>query len=436
MLYLVCIFISINLYNLIPSDDIWNKTLQYMEEGKMKFPDDKNYFIFDESNYTALDINGTKMQILYQKQKFLYDKFKIPNYIYAVDNQNENLESREKATSNLAAHLKSEFNVDKDNAVIGFFSIGTNKSRIRAGSILRKTFTDEIASSFANDLQSNLRSNDYYGAWGKLLDNIITFESYNQYFNISLPSNSSNSSDSSPTVRPTNPGTSSKHKSKKNWIIIIPIAIAVIALGGIVFCIYRCIKKKQNAKIEEDDNFKKVWKFLKENRNNQSIFTEYCALCLEKLNIESTPEIKTEAGIIIKPEGIKAGNINTFNCGHQFHSNCITQFKIVECPICKVRANPDYNQEDAKIIWGTQAGLFPILQGYNYNDIYSCDPYKPKISTSYKNTNDALYDYNPNDRSGYSAPSNNVSYSAASIGGGGASNNAPSFHSGGANGDW
>jgi len=139
MLYLVCIFISINLYNLIPSDDIWNKTLQYMEEGKIKFPDDKNYFIFDESNYTALDINGTKMQILYQKQKFLYDKFKIPNYIYAVDNQNENLESREKATSNLAAHLKSEFNVDKDNAVIGFFSIGTNKSRIRAGSILRKT---------------------------------------------------------------------------------------------------------------------------------------------------------------------------------------------------------------------------------------------------------------------------------------------------------
>ena len=438
MIYLVCIFICFNLYSLLPSDDIWNKTLQYMEEGKMKFPEDKNYFIFDESNYTALDINGSKMEALYQKQKDLYEKYKTPNYIFAVDNQNENLENRDNATTNLAEHLKSEFNVDKDNAVIGFFSIGTNESRIRAGSILRKTFTDEIGSLILKDLQSNLRDNDYYGAWDKLLDYVTAFKNPFKFFNISIPSNfsnSSNSSDSFPTVRPTYPGKSSKKKSK-NWIIIIPIAIVVILFGGIVFCIYRCIKKKQNAKIEKDDNFRKVWKFLKENKNNQAIFTEYCALCLEKLNIEPTPEIKTAAGIIIKPEGIKAGNINTFNCGHQFHSNCITQFKIVECPICKVRANPDYNQEDAKIIWGTQAGLFPILKGYNYNDIYSCNPYKHNISKSYKDTNEALYNYNPNDGSGYSAPSNNVSYSAASIGGGGASNNAPSFHSGGANGDW
>ena len=174
---------------------------------------------------------------------------------------------------------------------------------------------------------------------------------------------------------------------------------------------------------------------MKENRNNQAIFTEYCALCLEKLNNEPIQEITTEAGIIVRPEGIKAGNLNTFSCGHQFHTNCITQFKIAECPICTQRGNPDYNQEDAKIIWGTQACLFPILKGYNYNDIYSFNPNKPIISTSYKtDNNNALYDINPNDGSGISAPSNNISYSAPSIGGG--SNNAPSFHSGGANGDW
>ena len=74
----------------------------------MVYPDDKNYFIFDESNYTALDINGTKMEALYKKQKDLYETYNIPNYIYAVDNQDENIESITNATSNLAAHLKNE----------------------------------------------------------------------------------------------------------------------------------------------------------------------------------------------------------------------------------------------------------------------------------------------------------------------------------------
>ena len=434
MIYLVYIFILINLYNLLPSDDIWNKTLQYMKEGNMVYPDDKNYFIFDESNYTALDINGTKMEALYKKQKDLYETYNIPNYIYAVDNQDENIESITNATSNLAAHLKNEFNTDINNTVIGFFSMKTNQSRIRTGDSLRKIITDKIAGLILIDLQSNLRAKDYYGAWDKLIEYVIVLKKYNGYFNFSIPSNSTNSTNSSQPINQTRPRPD-PDDSSNSWIIIIPIVIGVIVLGGIVFCIYRCFKKRQNSTIEKDDNFRKVCKFLKENRNNQAIFTEYCALCLEKLNNEPIQEITTEAGIIVRPEGIKAGNLNTFSCGHQFHTNCITQFKIAECPVCKQRGNPDYNQEDAKIIWGTQACLFPILKGYNYNDIYSFNPNKPIISTSHKtDNNNALYDINPNDGSGISAPSNNISYSAPSIGGG--SNNAPSFHSGGANGDW
>ncbi len=77
---------------------------------------------------------------------------------------------------------------------------------------------------------------------------------------------------------------------------------------------------------------------MKEIRNNQAIFTDYCSLCLEKLRNEPFQEIKTENtenDIIISREGIKAGCINTFNYGYQFHAKCITQFKIGECPICK-----------------------------------------------------------------------------------------------------
>ena len=42
------------------------------------------------------------MNALYLKQKDLYDRYKISNYIFAVDNQNENLESISDAISNLA----------------------------------------------------------------------------------------------------------------------------------------------------------------------------------------------------------------------------------------------------------------------------------------------------------------------------------------------
>ena len=429
MFYLLCIIISINLYNLLPSDDIWNKTLQYMKEGKMYYPANKKYFIFDESNYTALDINGTKMKALYEKQKNLSDLYIVPNYIFAVDNQNEDLETREQATSNLAALLKNEFKIETNNAMIGFFSMKTNKSRIRVGSYIRIIFSDNILNSILKDLQSNLRSGDYYGAWEKLIDKVSYYSNPFTYFNFTMPTNTSNSSNSSQPVRQGNPGTTTSKKKKKSWIIIIPIVIGVLALGGIGFCIYYCIRKKLNSRIEKDDNFRKVCTFLKRNRNNQAIFTEYCALCLEKLNTEPVPEIKTEAGIVIRPEGISTGNKSTFTCGHQFHTNCITQYKIGECPICKQRGNPGYNQEDAKVIWGTQACLFPILKGYNYNDIYTCNLNKP-ITTSYKTSNDALYDYNPNNNT-----NNNMSYSAPSYGGGGASNNV-SMHSGGANGSW
>ena len=210
MFYLVCIFMLVNFSNLLPSDDIWNKTLQYMEEGKMVYPNDKNYFVFDESNYTALDINGDEMEALYKKQKYLYEKYKVPNYIFAVDNQDEKLEPRENATSNLAALLKSEFNIDSDNTVIGFFSIKTNKSRIRAGGSLRRILTDARADLIAKDLQSNFRANDYYGAWNKLLDNVIVIKNPYELLNNSKPSNSSNSSQS---TKP--PGTGSNRKKKK-----------------------------------------------------------------------------------------------------------------------------------------------------------------------------------------------------------------------------
>ena len=83
---MLCILVLVILLQLVlfiqsPSSDIWSKAMKYMQEGKMKYPKDMNYFIFDESNYTALEINGTEMNDLFLSQQELYKDFGIPNYI-------------------------------------------------------------------------------------------------------------------------------------------------------------------------------------------------------------------------------------------------------------------------------------------------------------------------------------------------------------------
>ena len=138
MFYLLFIFLQINLGSFSPSDTIWKKTLEYITEGKMKVFEGRNYFVFDESNYTSLDVNDDKMEILYQKQKELYTNYGIPNYIFVVDNHNEKSESLTEATHNLAAYLNNEFNVDKNKTVIVYLSIQTRHIKIRTGEIIKK----------------------------------------------------------------------------------------------------------------------------------------------------------------------------------------------------------------------------------------------------------------------------------------------------------
>ena len=95
------IFISFIIFcNTKPSDEIWAKVEQYINESKMIL-NDKNYFIFDEENYTNLDINGSEMQILYEKQKDFYLNYSTSNYIFVIKNLNEKIESIEDATYNL-----------------------------------------------------------------------------------------------------------------------------------------------------------------------------------------------------------------------------------------------------------------------------------------------------------------------------------------------
>ena len=104
--------IQISLLTSLPSDDIWKKIKNYINQGKTIIDKNKTHFIFDESNYTKLDINNNKMQALYKRQEQFFKEFNMANYIIIVDNLEENKETIGKAERRLEAHIKKEFNIN------------------------------------------------------------------------------------------------------------------------------------------------------------------------------------------------------------------------------------------------------------------------------------------------------------------------------------
>ena len=113
----------LNIFTCLPSDEIWNKLTTYINNSKIILNDKKTHFIYDESNYTKLDINSTEMNILYQKQEDLFSKYNLSNYIFIVDNLNEDLESIEDAAFNLCRYLSNYFRINMAESVVALFSM-------------------------------------------------------------------------------------------------------------------------------------------------------------------------------------------------------------------------------------------------------------------------------------------------------------------------
>ena len=69
-LIILKILLLISSIFLLPSGDIWNKIFQNIQEKKIVYK--PTHFIFDEDNYTGLDIYGDKMRQLYNIQESIF----------------------------------------------------------------------------------------------------------------------------------------------------------------------------------------------------------------------------------------------------------------------------------------------------------------------------------------------------------------------------
>ena len=140
-LTILILFCFIDSVTNLPSEEIWNKVKDYIKDGKMLIQN-KTHFIYDESNYTKLGLNDTKMLILYKKQEKLFKKNGIANYIFVVDFLDEKEELIEKAVDNLYNYISNYFNVNMSNSVISLFSMKSRRIRIKLGIVTQKNISD------------------------------------------------------------------------------------------------------------------------------------------------------------------------------------------------------------------------------------------------------------------------------------------------------
>ena len=295
--------------------------------------ENKTHFIFDESNYTALDINGSKMNILYEKKENISKKYNISNYIFIIENLDENEESIEAATFNLFKYFYNIFKINMEKSIVALFSIKSRRVRIRTGEITKKNLDNDKLEAIIKDLAPFLRRKHYYKAWNRFLEDI------NYYYN-------------------------------KNYNLIYMI-LFIIIIGILVFdYIKNNVRRKyiyRSIFLDKDKILKKIVKFLKKEKSNKKILADNWAICLEEFkdnknsrNEENEMEEKDSSNIERKIEENK--DISTLECGHQFHPECISKWmkRKNECPLCRQKINNKYNKDDAHMVWGVQ-NIYTII---------------------------------------------------------------------------
>ena len=217
MLSFLLVLLRLHLYGQSNSYQIFKKVQQYRLDGKMKCPSNMNYFIFDESNITKLDINGNKMNDLYKKQNEIANKRSVPNYIFAVDSQDESTETFKETSDNLAESLETHYNIKKDNAIILFISFSPSNMRINTGHILKNEITNSECEKMISNIRPLLKSMKYYEAWNQFFSNIELYIKETESSN-----------------------------KKIVWENIIIIGSCIIFFSIIIFicCFFHCLKKK------------------------------------------------------------------------------------------------------------------------------------------------------------------------------------------------
>ena len=157
---------------LYPSEMIYKEMNDFIKNGSM-IKENDYYFIFDEKNYTAYDVHGERMNDLYEKQRELYDKYGIANYIFVIEQFKQNKENLDIFTDNLYEKiLKTVY--DLSNHIITIVLIGPSSNQIsfHIGKKTSQKISESDLEQISVDLYNDLKADDFYASWNLLLKEI------------------------------------------------------------------------------------------------------------------------------------------------------------------------------------------------------------------------------------------------------------------------
>jgi len=158
---ILCFILYCKSLNESPSYRIWNEVKNSIANGEIIY--DKNHFIFDEANITGLDIHSQKMQALFQKQKEIYDaNDKFANFIFIIQNIDEQFYSLEQVAKELSKYLDQECNKCMSNSILALLSMNTRAIWLKIGSMTESKIDDSELDSMIENLAENMKSLEYY----------------------------------------------------------------------------------------------------------------------------------------------------------------------------------------------------------------------------------------------------------------------------------
>ena len=324
------IFITLFIFSIetiyFSSDDIWEYSKQQILSKK--FP--PQYFTIDLYKYLDANIINEMLNT----QKYIYEKYNIPNYVFFVSRLDLQKASLERTVFEISKKIYKEYNFQSDRSIIVLFSIENRIFRIRTGAEIKDSIlTNYMCEQILNKLKPFLRKEKYSQVHRNLLIEIRN--------NLDFP-----------------------EKYKKNsdflkYFLIVILIFFVVFIVIIIISIY-----------DHNQKLNKIKTYLKNCKNNKKIPTDMCVICLD--NLTSDDSIALE-------------------CRHQFHKKCIELWmkKNSICPLCRNKLqidnlNKNYSLNDQdnsnyqnslldinlRNLWDIQQILNPNYESISYNSLY------------------------------------------------------------------
>jgi len=324
------IFITLFIFSIetiyFSSDDIWEYSKQQIL-SKNFLP---QYFTIDLYKYLDANIINEMLNT----QKYIYEKYNIPNYVFFVSRLDLKKASLEKTVFEISKKICKEYHFHCDRSIIVLFSIENRIFRIRTGAEIKDSIlTNYMCEQILNKLKPFLRKEKYSQVHRNLLIEIRN--------NLDFPE---------------------KYKKNSNFLkyfLIVILIFFVVFIVIIIISIY-----------DHNQKLNKIKTYLKKCKNNKKIPTDICVICLD--NLTSDDSIALE-------------------CRHQFHKKCIELWmkKNSICPLCRNKLqidnlNKNYSLNDQdnsnyqnslldinlRNLWNIQQILNPSYESISYNSLY------------------------------------------------------------------